>query len=131
MRLPPAKRKLDPLEKVLSEAVYSAIPVSIVQHCQAVPLGVMVRGTMEWLLDEPMMEKLFAQNSSELYTRELTIANLVGLCIEVSTGARRSVYTAYKADQASTDPTIDTSAQFHFCRFAQLFQGGPPCWNDG
>ena len=22
-------------------------------------------------------------------------------------------------------------AQFHFCRFMQLFQGGPPCWNDG
>jgi Transposase DDE domain len=120
MRLPPAKRKPDTLEKVLSEAVYSEIPVSIVQHCQAVPLGVMVRGTLEWLLDEPIMEMLFAQNASELYTRELTIANLVGLFIEVSTGARRSVYAAYKADQASTDPTIDTSAQALYGKLGRL-----------
>jgi hypothetical protein len=120
MRLPPPKRKPDPLEKMLSEPVYSEIPVTIVQHCQAVPLGVMVRGTMEWLLDKPMMEKLFAQQAPDLYTRELTISTLVGLFIQVSTGARRSVYAAYKADQASTDPTIDTSAQALYGKLGRL-----------
>lgn len=120
MRLPPPKRKPDPLEKMLSESLYSEIPASIVQHCHAVPLGIMVRGTMEWLLDEPMMEKLFAQEAPDLHTRELTIAALVGLFIQVSTGARPSVHAAYKADQASTDPTIGTSAQALYGKLGRL-----------
>jgi Transposase DDE domain len=120
MRLPPPKRKPDPLEKLLSEPVYSEIPVTIVQHCQAVPLGVMVRGTMEWLLDKAMMEKLFAQEAPDLYTRELTISALVGLFIQVSTGARQCVYAAYKADQASADPTIATSAQALYGKLGRL-----------
>src|SRR5579864_4155698 len=120
MRLPPPKRKPDPLEKMLSEAAYSEIPVTIVQHCQAVPLGVMVRGTMEWLLDEPMMEKLFAEHAPDQYTRELTIAALVGLFIQVSTGARKTVNAAYKADQATAEPTIGTSHQALYTKLGRL-----------
>src|SRR6266851_8352747 len=111
MRLPPTKRNPDLLEKLLSEPVFSRIPITILQHCEAVPLGVMVRGTMEWLLDEPMMRKLFEQHAPDQYTRELTISALVGLFIQVSTGARRSVYAAYVADQATANPTIETSYQ--------------------
>ena len=120
MRLPPPKRKRDPLEKMLSEAAFSDIPVNIIQHCQAVPLGVMVRGTMEWLLDKPTMEKLFAEHAPDQYTRELTIAALVGLFIQVSTGARKSVHAAYKADQASADPTITTSYQALYTKLGRL-----------
>src|SRR6266571_8548984 len=101
MRLPPPKRKPDPLEKLFADPAFSDIPITILQHCQAVPLGVMVRGTMEWLLDEPMMEKLFQEHAGDGYTRELTISAMVGLFIQVSTGARRSVYAAYVADQAT------------------------------
>ena len=53
MRLPPPKPKPDALTKLLAEPVFAEIPITMVQHCEAVPLGVMVRGTMEWLLDEP------------------------------------------------------------------------------
>lgn len=120
MRLPPPKRKPDPLEKMLSEPVFSEIPVTIVQHCQAVPLGVMVRGTMEWLLDEPMLEKLFAEHAPGQCTRELTIAALVGLFIQVSTGARKSVHAAYKVDQATADPTIETSHQALYNKLGRL-----------
>src|SRR5271170_8159130 len=108
MILPPKCRqspKPTLLEKLLAEPVYKQIPITIVQHCEAVPLGVMVRGTMEWLLDEPMMEKLFQQHAPDQYTRELTVSSLVKLFIQVSSGARGSVYAAYKADQATDEPT--------------------------
>ena len=77
MRLPPPKRKPNALERLLSKPVFSEIPITIVQHCEAVPLGVMVRGTMEWLLAEPTMEKLFAEHAPDQCTRELTISALV------------------------------------------------------
>jgi IS4 transposase len=109
MRLPPKPRKPDPLERLLAESMYSEIPVTMVAHCEAVPLGVMVRGTMEWMLDEATLEKLFQEHGGDQYTRELTIAALVGLVIQVSAGTRASVHAAYKADQASDEPTVTTS----------------------
>jgi hypothetical protein len=111
MRLPPKPPKPDPLEKLLLQPSYAAIPITLVQHAQVVPLGVMVRGTLEWLLDEPTLEKLFQQHAPEQYTRELTISALVRLLIQVSAGVRASLYAAYKADQAEDQPLIETSFQ--------------------
>ena len=120
MRLPPKRRKPEPLDKLLAEPLFSEIPITIVQHCQAVPLGVMVRGAVEWLLDEATLEQLFQQHAGEQYTRELTIAALVGLLIQVSAGTRRSVHAAYKADQASNDPTITTSYQAVYGKLGRI-----------
>jgi IS4 transposase len=123
MILPPKRpqpAKLTPLDKLLAEPVYKEIPIAIVQHCEAVPLGVMVRGTMEWLLDEPMMEKLFQQHAPDQYTRELTVSSLVKLFIQVSSGARGSVYAAYKADQATDEPTIETTYQALYGKLGRL-----------
>ncbi len=111
MRLPPTPKKPDPLERLLAQPAFDTLPVSIVQHCQAVPLGVLIRGTLEWLLDEPTLQQLFAEHAPEQYTRELTITALVGLLIQVSAGLRRSVFAAYKADQSANAPTITTSYQ--------------------
>ena len=108
---PPQPAKPTLLEQLLAEPVYKEIPIAVVQHGQVVPLGVMVRGTMEWLLDQPMVETLFQQHAPDQYTRELTISALVGLFIQVSTGARPSVHAAYKADQATDKPTIETTYQ--------------------
>src|SRR5438445_3397525 len=111
MRLPPKPRKPDLLEKLLVDPSYAAIPITLLDHAQAVPLGVMVRGTLEWMLDEPTLEKLFQQHAPEQYTRELTISALVSLLIQVSAGMRASLYAAYKADQAEGRPLIGTSFQ--------------------
>lgn len=120
MRLPPKRREPEPLDKLLAEPLFAEVPITIVQHCQAVPLGVMVRGTMEWMLDEATLEQLFQQHAGEQYTRELTIAALVGLLIQVSAGTRRSVFAAYKADQASDNPTIATSFQAVYGKLGRL-----------
>jgi hypothetical protein len=76
MRLPPKPRKPDPLAKLLCTPQYTEIPPSILPHGHAVPLGVMVRGMLEWLLDEPTLEQLFQEHAPEQYTRELTISAL-------------------------------------------------------
>ena len=120
MRLPRKPRPPDPLEKLLRHAAYADLPLTLVQHGQAVPLGVMVRGTLEWMLDEPTLEKLFQKHAPEQYTRELTINALVRLLIQVSAGTRASVYAAYQADQALDQPPIDTTYQAVYGKLGRL-----------
>lgn len=111
MLLPPTPKKPDPVARLLAQPAFAALPVALVPHCQAVPLGVLVRGTLEWLVDGVALEHLFQEKAPEQYTRELTITALVGLLIQVSAGTRASVFAAYKADQASSAPTITASYQ--------------------
>jgi Transposase DDE domain len=120
MRLPPMPRQPDPVEKLLKLPAFADVPLTLVSHAQAVPLGVLVRGTLEWLLDEQTLENLFRKNAPEQYTRELTLNNLVRLLIQVSAGTRASVYAAYQADQAEDDPTIAVSYQAVYGKLARL-----------
>lgn len=114
MRLPPTrKQSKSPVElaDLLAQPVYREIPLTILPHAAAIPLGVMVQGTMEWMLDQNVLETLFQDHSSEQYTRQLTISALVKLLIQVSAGSRASVFAAFMADQASPNPSINTSFQ--------------------
>jgi IS4 transposase len=121
MQLRPIPKKLDPLERLLgSHPAYQAIPLAILPHARAVPLGVMVRGTMEWLLDEDSLRRLFREHAPEHYERELTLSSLVGLLIQVSAGARASVFAAYQADTTSEDPTIATSYQAVYGKLGRI-----------
>jgi hypothetical protein len=121
MRLPPKPRPADPLAKWLaSHPVYEPLTTTLVPHGDAVPLAVMVRGTLEWLLDEATLEKLFHEHAPAQYTRELTINALVRLLIQVAAGIRGSVYAAYKADQAEDQPTIATSYQAVYGKLGRL-----------
>lgn len=120
MLLPPTPKKPDPLERLLKQPAFELLPIAIVEHAQAVPLGIMVRGTMEWLLDEATLERLFQEHGGDQYTRELTISALVGLLIQVSAGLRRAVNTAYKADRATANPTIPTSYQALYGKLGRM-----------
>jgi Transposase DDE domain len=120
MLLPPTPKKPDPLERLLAQPAFEGVPLSLVEHAQAVPLGILVRGTLEGLLDEPTLEQLFQQQAPEQYTRELTMSALVGLLIQVSAGLRASVYAAYKADQATAEPTIATSYQALYGKLGRM-----------
>jgi len=99
------------LEKLLAGAEYRAIPIAILPHAEAVPLGLMVRGTMEWTLDEHVLQKLLEDHAPEQYTRQLTIAALVKLLIQVSAGAKASVFAAFTSVQDAAPPSIYTSFQ--------------------
>jgi hypothetical protein len=113
-------RQPDPLEQLLSQPIYAAIPHEIVPHCRVAPLGVMVRAIMEWLLDEETLERIIRHHAPEQYTRELTIRSLVDLLIQVSAGSRASVFAAYKADQASPTPAITASAQAVYTKLGRI-----------
>jgi len=102
---------VDELEKLLAQPPFVGIPTEILPHCAAVPLGVMVRGIMESLLDAEALEKLLKEHAPQQYTLELTIDALVGLLIQVAAGHRATVFAAYTADQAATTPTVSTSYQ--------------------
>ncbi len=49
------------LETLLAQRRFQLIPMEILPHCAAVPLGVMVRGIMESLLDAEALES-FSRN---------------------------------------------------------------------
>src|ERR1700677_3897405 len=102
---------VDRLEKLLAQPPFALIPSEILPHCAAVPLGVMVRGIMESLLDSEALEKLLEDHAPQQYTLELTVDTLVGLLIQVAAGHRATVFAAYTADQAAAAPTISTSYQ--------------------
>jgi hypothetical protein len=118
--MPPTPRKPNPLDQLLALPVYAALPVALCQHAPVVPLGVLVRGTLEWLLDESALETLFQAHAPDHYTRELTLTALVHLVIQVSAGTRASVFAAYKADQAAVQPTITTSYQAVYTKLGRL-----------
>lgn len=120
MLLPPTPKKPDPVERLLKQPTFAVVPITIVEHAQAVPLGIMVRGTMEWLLDEATLERLFQEHACDQYTRELTISALVGLLIQVSAGLRASTNAAYKADRATANPTIPTSYQALYGKLGRM-----------
>ncbi len=120
MRLRPPLRQPDPLETLLSQTAYQTIPMEVLPHCQAVPLGVLVRGTMEWLLDEAALQRIFQEHAPKQYTRELTFSAIVGLLIQVSAGSRGSIFAAYKADQASAAPTMTASYQALYTKLARI-----------
>src|SRR5438034_9220896 len=120
MRLPPTPKKPDPLERLLAQPAFDCLPLTLVQHAQAVPLGILVRGTLEWLLDATILEQIFHEQAPEQYTRELTMSALVGLLIQVSAGLRSSVFAAYKADQAMPQPTIATTPQAGYGKLGRI-----------
>jgi hypothetical protein len=120
MRLPPKPKPPDPLERLLALPAYADIPMAVIPHGQAVPLGVMVRGTLEWMLDEATLEQLFQEHAPEQYTRDLTLNALVRLLLQVSAGTRASVFAAYQADQALDEPTITTSHQALYGKLGRL-----------
>src|SRR5436190_14480298 len=120
MRLPPKPRPADPLAKLLKSPAFEGLAVSLLPHGEAVPLAVMVRGTLEWLLDEATLEQLLQEHAPKQYTRELTLHALVRLMIQVAAGIRASVFAAYQADQALDEPSIQTTAQAVYGKLGRL-----------
>lgn len=111
MRLPPAPKKPDPAQALLDLAHDNVIPVFLVQHCQAVPLGVLVHLLLDRILDDQSLQALMHEHAPKQYTRDLTMQALVGLMIQVSAGTRASLFASYRADQATENPTITTTVQ--------------------
>lgn len=83
------------------------------------PLTVLTLGVLRWMLPDEHLQALHAQ-SPRGWTRELTIASLFWLTVQVAAGARRSVFAAYQADQAAASPSITVSHQAVYDKLKRL-----------
>ena len=59
------------------------------------PVAVMVRGTMEHVLDPVTINELFERTAESQYTRELTFSTMADLLGSVVTRTQKSVHSAY------------------------------------
>jgi hypothetical protein len=61
------------------------------------PCAVITRLAAEWLLEESAVEALFERHALDQYEREITLANVVAIMLDVASGTRRSPRAAYLA----------------------------------
>jgi hypothetical protein len=84
------------------------------------PLTVLVRAVLEWTFPSGAFGALFAQHAAGQWTRKLTMDGLAWLMVQVVSGARRSVFAAFTADQTSAYPTLTASYQALYAKLGRL-----------
>jgi IS4 transposase len=80
------------------------VPAELHELARAMPLGVATRAILEWLLDGPTIELLAERAAPAQYVRDLAMAAVVRLMIQVSAGNRATVFAAYRAFADPSEP---------------------------
>lgn len=80
---------------------------------------VLVRGVLEWTFPAESLQALYAR-APRCWTRDLTVEALFWLVVEVVSGARTAVFSAYQADQARATPTITVSFQAVYDKLGRM-----------
>jgi hypothetical protein len=76
-----------------------ALPDKFDPFVEGAPCAVITRLAAEWMLDEESLQRLFQEHAQTQYEREITLANLVNVMLEVATGTRRSTRASFQARQ--------------------------------
>ena len=97
----------------------SFLPPEFTPFAEHVPLATMVRGLLEWTLDEASVQSLFRDHAVTQYERELTLFGMVYLLIQVAAGVRASVFQAYQADQSAAVAHVQVSYQALYGKLAR------------
>ncbi len=85
------------------------------------PLTVLVRGVLEWACPAPFLEKLFDDRCRPgQWNHKLGISAITWLMLTVVSGARRSVFAAFRSDRASEAPTIFASAAALYAKCGRI-----------
>jgi hypothetical protein len=84
------------------------------------PLTTLVRGVIEWMFPGSAWDELHTQSTSHCRTRKLTIAGVATLMVQVVSGARRSLFAAFTADQASPAPLVTATYQAVYGRIGRM-----------
>ena len=104
----------------LPTSLLSQLPPLFEPLCQVMPLGMLTRLLMEWLLDARTLEEVTLDAAPEQYTRELTMTAVVRLMIQVSAGNRASVFAAWVADATSAAPQVAVSYQALYGKLGRM-----------
>ena len=94
-------------------------PKALMPYVQKAPLPVLVRSTLEWMLQQATLEQLFEDTAQDQYTRELTLTFLVDLMLDVASGIQPSALKAFNA--RSDDLAISRQALYAKRFFRQEF----------
>lgn len=73
------------------------LPAILDPFARGAAATVMTRMALEWLIDDSALERLFEDQAQSQYTRELTLAHMVDLMLDVASGVRPSPRAAFEA----------------------------------
>jgi IS4 transposase len=73
------------------------LPAILDPFARGAAATVMTRMALEWLIDDSALERLFEEQAESQYTRELTLAHMVDLMLDVASGVRPSPRAAFEA----------------------------------
>jgi hypothetical protein len=91
-------------------------PKELSSFIHGAPLPVLVRSTLEWMLQKAMLESLFEQTAQDQYTRELTLTCLVDLMLDVACGIQPSALKAFNARA----PSLAVSRQALYAKLRRM-----------
>lgn len=109
-----------------------ALPDKFGPFVEGAPCAVITRLAAEWMMDGEVLDRLFEQHAQTQYEREITLANLVNVMLEVACGTRRSTRAAFQARQEEiaaslvafygklnrTDPSLGQALVEHSAQYA-------------
>jgi hypothetical protein len=85
------------------------------------PLTVLVRGVLEWACPDTFFRDAFDRTCRpHRWDRKLAIAAITRLMLLVVAGTRRSVFAAFRADQAADCPTITATAAALYAKYGRI-----------
>jgi hypothetical protein len=88
---------------------------------QVSPLTVLVRGVLEWACPDSFFQDAFDRTCRpRRWDRKLAIAAITRLMLLVVAGSRRSVFAAFRADQAAESPAITATASALYAKYGRV-----------
>jgi hypothetical protein len=100
----------------LEESSPLKYPKELAPFIRDAPLPVLVRSTLEWMLQQATLEALFEQTAQDQYTRELTLTCLVDLMLDVACGIQPSALKAFNA----RSPGLAVSRQALYAKLRRM-----------
>ena len=75
------------------------LPAILDPFAEGAAPAVMIRIALDWIIDVPVLDRLFQETAVDQYTREWALEHLVQVMLDVTCGFRPSVHAAFRRRQ--------------------------------
>lgn len=96
------------------------LPQELIPFVKKAPLSVVVRSTLEWLIQPSVLDELFGTTAQKQYQRKLTLSFFVQTMLDVACGIHPCPTAAYKAHRVDPD---DATKQAFFAKLTRMEVG--------